>query len=271
MIIGMDPVAFSLGTLQIRWYGVMVVLAVIAILAISLIEAKRLNIKRDDVFNIATFAIIGGVIFARVIHVIDQWEYYMAHPEQLLSFEGVGVYGAVIGVLLAIVIYCLVKKISIWKIADMVSPGALIGMAIGRIGCTINGCCYGLETDSFCQVIYTHPESYAPLHVSILPTQIFHVVWNLIAFGIIWAVRKRMKPEGTTFLLYLALYGAGDLTIRFFRDGTPFMFGMQQAQVIGILLLVITVPWLIARMVLYRKKIKSEDTGEVNKEKSPEG
>lgn len=258
MIIGIDPVAFSLGTLEIRWYGIMVVLAVIAILAISIIEAKRLKINRDDVYNIATWAIISAVIMARLVHVIDHWDYYMAHPAELISFEGVGVYGAVIGVLLAIVIYCLVKKISIWKIGDMVAPGALIGMAIGRIGCLLNGCCYGLETDSACSVIYTNPESYAPLHVSILPTQIFHIVWNLIAFGIVWAVRKRMKPEGTTLLLYLALYAAGDLTIRFFREGTPFLFGMQQAQVIGILILVITVPWLIARMVLYRKKIKSE-------------
>jgi phosphatidylglycerol:prolipoprotein diacylglycerol transferase len=258
MIIGIDPVAFTLGTLEIRWYGIMVVLAVIAILLISLLEAKRLNINRDDVYNIATWSIISAIIMARLVHVIDHWDYYMEHPQQLLSFEGVGVYGAVIGVLLAVVIYCLVKKISIWKIGDMVAPGALIGMAIGRIGCTLNGCCYGLETDSACSVIYTNPNSYAPLNISMFPTQIFHIVWNLIAFGIVWTVRKRLKPVGSTLLLYLALYAAGDLIIRFFRYGTPFMFGMQQAQVIGILILVITVPWMIVRMVLYRRKEKAE-------------
>jgi phosphatidylglycerol:prolipoprotein diacylglycerol transferase len=239
----------------------MVVLAVVAILAISLLEAKRLKIRTDDVYNIAIWAIIGGVVMSRVIHIIDKWDYYMQNPAQLLSFEGVGVYGAVIGVLLAIVIYCLVKKISIWKIGDMVSPGALVGMAIGRIGCLLNGCCYGLETDSACSITYINTSAYAPLNLSLWPTQIFHIVWNLIAFAIVWVLRKRLKPEGSILLLYLALYGAGDLTIRFFREGSPFLFGMQQAQIIGILLLVITVPWLIVRMVLYRRKAKAESTG----------
>lgn len=257
MIIGIDPVAFSIGTLEIRWYGIMVVLAVVAILAISLLEAKRLKIPSDDVYNVAIWAIIGGVIMSRVVHIIDHWSYYMEHPEQIVSFEGVGVYGAVIGILIAVVIYCLVKKISIWKICDMVAPGALVGMAIGRVGCLLNGCCYGLETTSSCFSVYTHPSSYAPLNMLLLPTQLFHIVWNLVAFGIIWALRKRLQPVGTTFLLYLALYAAGDLTIRFFRDGTPWLFGMQQAQVIGIAMLVVTVPWMIVRMVLYRKKAKA--------------
>jgi phosphatidylglycerol:prolipoprotein diacylglycerol transferase len=260
MIIGVNPVAFTLGTLEIRWYGIMVVLAVIAILIISIFEAKRLNINREDVYNIATWAIISGVIMARVVHIIDHWQYYMEHPMQILSFEGVGVYGAVIGVIIAIVIYCLVKKFSIWKIGDMVAPGALLGMAIGRVGCLLNGCCYGLDTDCSCAFIYTNPGTYAPLNTPVLPTQVFHLVWNLIAFGIIWAVRKRLKPVGSTLLMFLALYAAGDLTIRFFRAGTPFLFGMQEAQVIGILILVITVPWLTTRMVLYRRKMKAEET-----------
>lgn len=256
--IGVNPVAFSIGALEIRWYGIMVVLAVIAILAIALLEAKRLRIEQDHVYNLAIFAVIGGMIFSRLIHVIDRWDYYIQHPSQIIGFEGVGVYGAVIGVLLAIVIYCSVKKLSIWLIADLVSPGSLVGMAVGRVGCILNGCCYGVESDAFCSVTYTNPNTYAPLNVSVLPTQFFHLIWNLAAFAVLWALRKRLQPRGNLFLLYLALYAMGDLIIRFFRQGTPWLFGMQQAQLIGIVILVVTVPWFILRMLSYRKKAKQK-------------
>jgi len=260
--IDVNPIAISFGFLEIRWYGIMVVLAVIAILAISLVEAKRLRISEEDVYNIAIWAIISGVIFSRVIHVIDRWDYYAMHPAQIVGFEGVAVYGAVIGVLLAIVVYCLIKKLSIWQIGDMVAPGALVGMAIGRVGCVLNGCCYGLPSDAFCSLIYTNPRTYAPLDIAVLPTQVFHIIWNLAGFGVIWAVRKRLNPQGTVFLLYLAIYAAGDLTIRFFREGNIWILGMQQAQIIGIIILLVTVPWLVVRVILHRFRVKKEASPE---------
>ncbi len=259
--IGVDPVAFSLGMLEIRWYGIMVVLAIISILAVSLLEAKRLQVEQDHIYNLAIFAVIGGIIFARLIHIIDRLDYYIQHPSQILGFEGVGVYGAVIGVLLAVIIYCYVKKLSIWLIADLVSPGALLGMAVGRIGCILNGCCYGVESDAFFSVTYTNPHTYAPLNVSVLPTQFFHLLWNLAAFGVVWALRKRLQPRGNLFLLYLAFYALGDLIIRFFRQGTPWLFGIQQAQLIGIIILVVTVPWFIYRMLAYRRKKQNTGAG----------
>ncbi|MFC1905842.1 prolipoprotein diacylglyceryl transferase [Chloroflexota bacterium] len=248
------PIALSIGPLEIRWYGIMIVLAVVAIIAISLLEARRMGVSEDHVYNLAVWAVISGVVFSRVVHVIDKWEYYLANPGQILTFEGLGVYGAVIGVIVAIFIYCLVKKLSIWLIADLVAPGALVGMAIGRIGCVFNGCCYGLTTSLPWAVEYSCPTSYAQLGVPLYPTQEFHIIWNLAAFGILWALRRRLKPQGSVFLVYLAFYAAGDLLIRMVREGDPFLFGLQQAQVIGIAVLVIVLPWLFIRMWLYRKK-----------------
>jgi phosphatidylglycerol:prolipoprotein diacylglycerol transferase len=252
--ININPIAFSLGAFEIRWYGIMVVLAVIAIIGISLLEAKRVGIAEDHIYSLGAYAVIGGIVFSRVIHVIDKWDYYIAHPMQIFNFEGLAVYGAVIGVVLAIIIYCLAKKLSIWLIADIISPGALVGMAIGRIGCVLNGCCYGLTTSLPWAVEYTCPDSYAPLGVPLHPTQIYHIIWNLIAFAVLWSLRRRLKPRGSVFLLYLAFYAAGDLIIRTFREGEPFLFGLQQAQLIGIIVLVITVPWLIVRMLRAKRK-----------------
>lgn len=256
--IDISPIAFSIGPFEVRWYGIMVVLAVIAIIAITLLEAKRVGIAEDHIYSLGAWAVIGGVVFSRVIHVIDKWDYYIAHPTQIFTFEGLAVYGAVIGVILAIIIYCLVKKLSIWLIADLVSPGALVGMAIGRVGCVLNGCCYGLTTSFPWAVEYTCPTSYAPLGVPLHPTQMYHIIWNLAAFGVLWALRRRLKPQGSVFLIYLAFYAAGDLLIRFVRDGDPYLFGLQQAQVIGILMLVVTVPLLLVRMWLYRRKASAQ-------------
>ena len=263
--IGINPVAFGFGPFEVRWYGIMVVLAVVAIIIITLLEAKRVGISEEHIYSVALWAVIGGVVVSRLVHVIDKWDYYVAHPEQITRFEGLSVYGAVIGALLAVLIYAWVKKLSFWQLGDVVAPGAILGQAIGRIGCILNGCCYGLPTSMPWAVIYTNPRSYAPLGLPIHPTQIYHLLWNLVAFGIIWGLRRRLKPQGSLFLSYLALYAVGDLGIRFVRVGEPFLFGIQQAQLIGIVILLVTVPWLIIRMWRARSAtLVSESLSEVS-------
>ena len=256
--IGIDPVAFTIGTLAVRWYGIMVVLAVLAIIIISLREAKRVGFPQDDIYNIALWAIISAVLVSRLTHVIDQWGYYVQHPEQLLNFAGLTVYGAVFGALLALLIYCWIKKISFWKLGDIVAPGAILGQAIGRVGCLIGGCCYGYEEPPAWAgaIIYTNPNHGlfgTPLGIPLLPTAFYHLAWNLIVFGILWGLRRRIKTPGVLFLTYLSLYALGDLVIRSFRQGQPFLFGLQQAQLFGIVVLLITVPWLAVKLWRGRK------------------
>jgi phosphatidylglycerol---prolipoprotein diacylglyceryl transferase len=258
--IGIDPVAFSIGIFEVRWYGIMVVLAIVAVIAISLLEARRVGLAEDHIYSMGLWAIISGVLVSRLFHVIDKWDYYMANPAQIIGFAGLTVYGAVLGALLAVLIYCWVQKLSFWQVGDVVAPGAILGQAIGRIGCFINGCCYGLPTSLPWGVVYTNLGSYCPLDEQFQPTQIYHLVWNLIGFGILWSLRRRLKPQGSLFLLYFAIYAAGDLSIRFVRAGEPFLFGMQQAQLIGIVILLVTVPWLIVRMWRYRAKQQAPES-----------
>jgi phosphatidylglycerol:prolipoprotein diacylglycerol transferase len=268
--IGIDPVAFSIGAFQVRWYGIMVVLAVVAVIAISLREAKRIGLAEEHVYSFSLWAIIGGIIVSRLLHVIDKWDYYVANPRQIIGFEGLTVYGAVLGALLAVLIYCWVKKISFWLLGDVIAPGAILGQAIGRIGCFLNGCCYGIPTSLPWGVVYTNPGSYCPIGEPFQPTQVYHLIWNLIGFGILWSLRDRLKPQGSLFLFYLALYAVGDLSIRFVRAGEPFrsgmFFNMQEAQIIGIVVLVVTVPWLIVRMLRARKQVvTTESSSKVNR------
>jgi len=266
--IGINPVVLNLGPFEVRWYGVMVVLAIVAIIIITLHEARRVGISEEHIYNVGLWAIVGGVVVSRLVHVIDKWDYYLAHPGQIVGSAGLAVYGAVIGALLAILIYSWVKKLSFWQFGDIVAPGAILGQAIGRIGCTINGCCYGLPTSLPWAVVYTHPASYAQLGVPIHPTQIYHLLWDLVVFAIIWWLRTRLKPQGSLFLSYLALYAVGDLGIRFVREGDPFLFGMQQAQLIGIIMLVVTVPWLVVKM--RRARVEPPATESLSEVNQPE-
>jgi len=270
--IGINPVALSLGAFELRWYGVMVVLAIVVVIGITLLEAKRVGISQEHIYNFGLWAIIGGVVVSRLVHVIDKWEYYIAHPRQIIAFEGLTVYGAVIGALVAVLIYAWVRKLSFWQLGDIAAPGAILGQAVGRIGCLINGCCFGLRTSLPWAVVYSHPSSYAPLGVPVHPTQVYHLLWNLVAFAIIWGLRRRLKPQGSLFLTYLALYAVGDLSIRFVREGEPFLFGMQQAQLIGIVVLLVTVPWLLVRMWRARADaLVSESPSEVSRPEQNQG
>ncbi len=256
--ININPIVFSIGPFDVRWYGIMVVLAVVAVIALAILEARRVGLSEDHIYNVALWGIIGGILVSRLLHVIDKWDYYMANPRQIIGFEGLTVYGAVLGALIAVLIYCRVKKISFWQMGDIIAPGAIVGQAIGRIGCLLNGCCYGLPTSLPWGVVYTNPASFCPLGESFQPTQVYHILWDLIGFGILWSVRRKLEPKGSLFLLYLAIYAAGDLAIRFVRVGEPFrpglFFNLQQAQLIGILILLVTVPWMIIRMWRYRAK-----------------
>ena len=258
MTININPIAFSIGSLDVRWYGIMIVVAVVAVIALSVLEAKRVGISDEHIYGVGLWAIIGGILMSRLLHVIDKWDYYAANPSQIIGFAGLTVYGAVLGAMIAVLVYCWVKKISFWQMGDVIAPGAIVGQAIGRVGCLINGCCYGLPTTLPFGLVYTNPGSYCPLGESFQPTQIYHIVWDLIGFGILWSLRRRLEPKGSLFLLYLAIYAAGDLAIRFVRVGEPFrsglFFNLQEAQLIGILVLLVTVPWLIIRMWRYRTR-----------------
>jgi phosphatidylglycerol:prolipoprotein diacylglycerol transferase len=255
--IGVNPIAFSIGSIPIAWYGIMVALAVITLVAWALFSAKKdPGLSYEMVVNAALVGIPSGVIFSRLLHVVDQWDYYMANPGKIIGGEGLTIWGAVLGAAIGIWIFSLIsKKFSFGHLADVVAPGIILAQAIGRVGCTLNGCCYGKPTSLPWAIVYTNPNSHGPVGVPVHPTQIYEIIFNLIVFGILLALRKRLRPDGSLFLIYLTLYSVWRLGIDFIRDGTPFLFGLHQAQVISIFVLVVTVPLLAVRTRWAHKEV----------------
>ena len=261
LTISLDPVAFAIGSLAVRWYGIAVALAVMALLAMTLRETKRLGISQDIIYSLFLWGIIGGFIVSRLVHVIDHVVTHPEEPIQIIGFAGLSLYGAIIGALLAVWVYMRVRRIpfsSLAGVGDAIAVGAPLAQAIGRAGCTINGCCHGKLSpfQSFPgAVLYTPRDTIAAQYwgVPLYPAQIYFLLWNLVVFAIVWQLRGRLKPQGSLFFLYLCLYAAGDFGLRFFRVNEPFLLGLHQGQVISLAILVIAVPWLIIRVRRFQR------------------
>lgn len=248
--ININPVAFTIGSTSVRWYGIIVALAVLVLVLWMIRETKRtVGLSSEPVLIGALVAIPSGIVISKLLHVIDMWGYYVQNPGLIFSSAGLTIYGAVLGAALGIWIYSKVSKYPFGHVTDLLAPGIILVQAIGRVGCIINGCCYGLPTSLPWGVVYTHPESYAPLGVAIHPTQVYEIIYNLIVFGVLLKLRGRLKPDGSLFLLYLGLYSLWRFGIGFLREGTGFLFGLQQAQIIGIIVLAIT-----ASLLAYRTR-----------------
>ncbi len=250
--ININPIAF----LNIRWYGVFIALAILAIVLWMMREVKRgVNLSYDTVVMAALVGVPSGIIISRLLHVIDRWGYYSQYPGEIVGAGGLTAYGAILGAALGIWIYSRFSNFKFGYFVDLVAPAIILAQIIGRIGCLINGCCYGVETSLPWGIIYTHPNSSASLGIAVHPTQVYEIIWNLIVFGVLLKLRGRFKPDGSLFLIYLSLYSLWRVSTGFLRDGTPFLFGLQQAQVIAIITLAVT----ISLLALRTRWVKTEE------------
>lgn len=242
--ININPIAFTLGSIEVRWYGIFIALAIGLIILWTLREIRRgANISADTVFTAALVGISSGIVFSRLLHVVDFWGYYSQNPGQIIGGSGLTIYGAVLGATLGIWVYSKFGKFQFAYLADVVTPAVILAQVVGRVGCTINGCCYGTPTYLPWGIIYIHPDSLAPLGIATHPVVVYEMIYLLIIFGVVLRLKGRLKPEGSLFLVYLGLYSLWRLGIDFLRQGTPFLFGLHQAQVIAIIVLIIIIPW----------------------------
>ncbi len=264
--IGVNPVAFF----SVRWYGIMVALAVAVVVAWSVWQSRKKGSRftGDEALTAALVGIPSGVIFSKILHVIDYIVIAKFHPEiggiidytqfpmQIFSGGGLTIEGAILGAALGIWIYSRFTKFRYGAFVDAIAPGIILAQAVGRVGCTINGCCFGLPTDLPWAFVYTNPASEVDnmLGVAVHPTQVYEIIYDLIVFGILLGLRKKFKPEGSLFMIYLSLYAVWRIGIDFIRDGNPFLFGLHQAQVVGIAILLITVPLMIIKTRLASKE-----------------
>lgn len=237
--IGISPVLFRMGSLEVRWYGAMMVLAIAVLIFWVYMQIRRgAKISYDDLLGAAIVGIPSGMVFARLLHVFDGTEnirHYFSNPISIFGGSGLTVYGAILGAALGVWIYSRFRKINYAYLVDVVTPGVIMAQAIGRVGCLFNGCCYGDEGSRF-NIVYTNPESFAPLHQAFQPTQVYEILFLMALLAVIMIFRSKFKPSGVQFMVYLGTYSLWRIAIGFQREGgTPWVFGLVEAQVIGII------------------------------------
>jgi phosphatidylglycerol---prolipoprotein diacylglyceryl transferase len=273
IIIDTNPIAFSIGSVQIGWYGIMVTLAVITIVTWALVNIRKdPRITSDMMLNAALVGIPSGIIGARLLHIIDKWGFYMANPGRIIGGDGLTIWGAVLGAALGIWIYNRFSKHSFAHMADMLAPGIILSQAVGRVGCTILGDDTGKFTSLPWGFVYTSPNSPTNQAVGLLathPVVTYEIFINLIIFGILLLLRKRLKPDGSLFMVYLSLYSIWRLAGDFLRVGEPFLFGLYQAQFISVIVLIICIVLMAWKTRWVKKGELVEPVVEEKKEEKP--
>lgn len=214
----MYPVLFKIGTFEARTFGLLMVLAVVAGVWLALKRAPRFGIRKEDILDMAVWAVIAGIIGARLAYILMNWKTEFAgRPEKLLTlrFEGLTSFGALILGGLAVVLFARRKQIPVANLLDTVATPALIGWAIGRIGCLLNGCCYGrvCEAGLFCANFGAFGWHQ--------PAQLVETAIMLLGLPVVgFFEQKNPRPNGRSFALALVVFNVSRFIYEFFRGGT---------------------------------------------------
>jgi phosphatidylglycerol:prolipoprotein diacylglycerol transferase len=148
-------------------------------------------------------------------------------------------------------------------VLDTIVPGVALAQAIGRVGCTLNGCCYGDVTTLPWGIEYTNPNSYGYGAGVVQPTQVYEIIFMLILFIVLYKLRGKLKPDGALAMVYFGAYSIWRFCIDFIREGTAFMsnpLGLHQAQVISIIVFILVVA------LAFYKRIRLVDKNDVDKD-----
>lgn len=239
--INIDPMILSIGHLHLRWYSLIVLMAVTIGIWLTAREASRKGFKKEDIYDGAIWVFLGGIIGARLFHVLDHWQdVFAANPIRALYIweGGLAIWGAVFGGLIVVAILAWQRGWRLPALLDATVPGLVLAQAIGRIACVITGDAMGKPTTGPFGIAYTSPNAMVPqLGVYYTPMPVYEILANLGIFALLWQLRKRNWPDGLLFLVYLSLYS----TMRFFLAFTSsyqiIAFGMTQSQLVAIIAL----------------------------------
>ncbi len=219
----MHKIAFRLGSLSIHWYGVLVALGFLAGLWTASRRGLRDGVAAEKIIDLGPWLMLGTIVGARTLYVVSYWrEQFASQPLWeifMVHHGGLVFYGGLIGASLAGIIYIRAKKLPLWKLADILAPSIALGHAIGRIGCLMNGCCYGRACDLPWAIRFPadHETHGAPVH----PTQIYESLLNFALYAALAWLYRRKKFDGQIFATYLVGYAVLRTFVETFRGDYP--------------------------------------------------
>jgi phosphatidylglycerol---prolipoprotein diacylglyceryl transferase len=246
--ISIDPIIFSIGHFMIRWYGLIVLAAIAVGVWVGTREAKRRGFSEETIQETALWGIVGGILGARLFHVLDHWGHsFAANPLRALYIweGGLAIWGGVAGGVLAVGILAWRRGWKLPLLLDAAAPGLVLAQAVGRIACLITGDAMGKATTGPLGFAYTNPGALVPeLGVFYTPMPLYEIFANLAIFTLLWKLRKREWPAGLLFLVYLSLYSLERLLLGFTSSYQILALGLTQSQIVALAGLAFTLPLL---------------------------
>lgn len=229
----MDPIAFQLGPFTIRWYGVFAALGFLAGFALLHYRGKHRPIGGDRAADLAFLAIIGGLLGARILYVLQNWSFYSSRPLEIVRIDHGGLifYGGFFGAALLVAVGSRLKGCELRDVADLFAPVLPLGHAFGRVGCFLNGCCFGRPWRGPGSVRYPAGSDVMAVQEElgviepaalacepVFPVQLVAAAGNALICLLLLRMEGRLRHKGQLFALYVIGYAA-------FRFGTEFLRG----------------------------------------------
>jgi phosphatidylglycerol---prolipoprotein diacylglyceryl transferase len=204
----MHPDLFSIGPLTVHTYGLFVALGFASAIALTIKLGKDEGVPPQKVMDIAFVGIVWAIVGSRFFYVLLNPQYYIRNPLDIFKLwqGGLVFSGGLVVAVPALIWYLRRRGMPVTATADLMAPGLALGQGIGRIGCFFAGCCYGRPSDMPWSVVFTNPESLAPLHTPIHPTQLYAAGGGLLLFAVLLVIRSKKTFNGQVFVWYMILH-----------------------------------------------------------------
>jgi phosphatidylglycerol:prolipoprotein diacylglycerol transferase len=254
--IDLEPNIFRIGPFLVTWHGVFAVLGILAAARLGVWLLEKNGVDTSHSTDGVLWMVVLGLIGARLLYV---WENYSLFNGNLLRVfalteGGISQWGGLFGAMIGAFVWARRGKISFWKLIDAGGAGAMIGLAIGRIGDVINGEHHGTPTNLPWGVVYVNPDTLGQPGKVVHPEVVYEMVLTLMILGLLLPFHQWLKgrlPDGVLGLTYLGVYGFGRFWLSFFRTDPSVFLGLRQAQLASALMVIIAI---VAIPILFRRR-----------------
>lgn len=270
MILTINPVAFKLGNLSVKWYGIIMAVAIILAVSMAIFEGRKRQIESDDFMDLLLWAVPLGYVGARIYYVIFEWNYYSQHLDEIIAIwnGGIAIYGGLLAGLAVLLVFCYKRMLPPFLMLDIITPGVMAAQILGRWGNFINQEAHGGPTTlAFLQSLHLPDFIINQMKIGGVyyqPTFLYESFFNLIGLLIILLLRhrKHLFKQGEIFMLYLAWYSV----VRFFVEGmrTDSLYlweSIRVSQMLSVILLIVVIVLFIYRRRIVKPKWYLDGSG----------
>ncbi len=245
-VYNIDPVLLRFFGLEVRYYGVIFVIGFLLTYYFLMFLSKERNVRltKDDISDLLLYLIIGVVSFARIFYILFyNLEFYLSNPFDMVAIwhGGLSFHGGLVGAIVSMIIYCKVKKVNFYELADMIVIPTALALCLGRIGNFLNGELYGRVTNVSWAVDFGDG-------LGRHPSQIYESFKNLFIFSVLMTIRNKKLPKGFLFWSFVTMYGVLRFLVEFVREPDPqlgfILFGLSMGQLLSSVMFVVGIVFL---------------------------